>query len=322
MALCEASIAGAPGPSLTSNYLEGRTKSVTMMKALFFDQPSNRLEVRSHPIPVPKPNEALIKVIIAGICSTDIEITRGYVPGYSQVLGHEFVGEVVSCIEVPGLIGKRVVGEINCNDCDFTCSDSIYQRNHAEGRSVLGIINRDGCLAEFLALPASNLHVVPDDLTDSEAAFSEPLAAACRMLEQGLPPPGSEVCVLGDGKLGLLCAQVLASHSADKDIRVTLIGRHQDKVSLVFGLHDSYIVPSGGTIPEHLKSKFHVVVEATGSSHGILAALSLTRPMGHLVLKTTVSSTWTSTSSSSPVLFSDLCNDVVVNEKILVGSRW
>jgi threonine dehydrogenase-like Zn-dependent dehydrogenase len=291
-----------------------------MMQALFFDQPSNVLEVRSLPIPEIKHGEALIQVSLGGICSTDIEITRGYVPGYSQVLGHEFVGVVSACDTEPSLIGKRVVGEINCNDAHFTCSDAIYQRNHAEGRSVLGIINRDGCLGQYVALPVSNLHVVPDGLSDSAACFCEPLAAACRIIEQGLLLPGSEVCVLGDGKLGLVCAQVLASHSAEKGARVTLIGRHQDKLSLVSGLHESYVVPSNGSIPGHLKSKFGLVVEATGSSTGIISALALARPMGQLVLKTTVSSSW-ATGSSSPVQWSDLCNDIVVNEKTLVGSR-
>ena len=185
---------------------------------------------------------------------------------------------------------------------------------------MLGIINRNGCLAEYVALPVKNLHLVPDEFDDTVAAFCEPLAAAARILEQGLPLPGSEVCIIGDGKLGLLCAQVLSSHSVEKDIKVTLIGRHQEKISLIAGLHESYVVPSGGLIPESLMSKFHMVVEATGSSGGITSALSLTRPMGHLVLKTTVSSAWTS-ESSPPVLFSDLCNDIVVNEKMLVGSR-
>ena len=183
---------------------------------------------------------------------------------------------------------------------------------------MLGIINRDGCLADFVCLPTSNLHLVPDSLSDSEAAFCEPLAAAYRIIEQGLPLSGSEVCVVGDGKLGLLCSQVLASHSSERDIRVTVIGRHQSKISLVSGLHDSYVLSSGEPIPDKLKGKFHLVVEATGSSGGILSALQLTRPMGHLVLKTTVSSTW---STEKGVLFADLCNDIVVNEKTLVGSR-
>ena len=185
----------------------------------------------------------------------------------------------------------------------------------------MGIIGREGCLAEYVTLPIKNLHLVPDELDDTAAAFCEPLAAACRILEQGLPLPGSEVCVVGDGKLGLLCAQVLASHSAETNVKVTLIGRHLEKISLISGLYESYVVPSGGLIPDHLKSKFHMVVEATGSSDGINTALSLTKPMGCMVLKTTVSSAWTSESSRPPVLFSDLCNDIVVNEKTLVGSR-
>lgn len=128
--------------------------------------------------------EALIKILRAGICSTDLEIIRGYVPNFDNILGHEFVGEVVECSSDPALVGRRVVGEINCpcEPCDH--EDPIFVRNHAPKRTVLGIIARDGAMAEYTSLPPANLHLVPDDVSDQEACFAEPLAAACRIVEQ------------------------------------------------------------------------------------------------------------------------------------------
>lgn len=118
-------------------------------------------------------------------------------PGFNYALGHEFVGIVEQCPTQPDLIGKRVVGEINCNICNYTCADAVFQRNHAPGRTVLGIIGKDGCMAERVALPVRNLHVVPDALTDQQACYCEPVAAACRILEQKCIPTGSTVAVIG-----------------------------------------------------------------------------------------------------------------------------
>eukprot|EP00775_Hariotina_reticulata_P010351 gene10351-10509_t len=277
------------------------------MLALVYEDASKTLKVANdYPKPEPGLNEALIK---------DIEITRGYVLGYHLPLGHEFVGTVASCPCQPDLVGQRVVGEINCNDANFTCSDVIFQRNHAPGRTVLGIINKPGCMAQYITLPASNLHKVPAALTDAEAAFCEPLAAACRILEQGLlrrDSGGAEkVAVLGDGRLGLLIAQLLAITAPG---RTTHFGKHPEKMQLVKGTARQVVVTEHTS--NDFQGQFDLVVEATGSAGGIQTALALTRPMGTLVLKTTVS-----LNDPSMPGWSELANDIVVNEKVLLGSR-
>lgn len=286
------------------------------MLALIYDESSKSLRLHhSFQKPNPGPAEAVVKIHRAGICATDIEITRGYVPGYNQPLGHEFVGTVVDCPDRPELNGQRVVGEININCAGFSCSDAVFQRNHAPDRQVLGIINKPGCFAEFISLPASNLHVVPANLSDAEAAFTEPLAAACRILEQGLldTAQGStqQVAVVGDGRLGLLIAQVCALHAPG---RVTHFGRHPDKMSLVSGTVGQVV--SFEEAAEKHTGAFDLVVEASGSASSIRTALKLTKPMGVLVLKTTVS-----LDDPSMPGWSELANDIVVNEKTLVGSR-
>ncbi|KAF8073035.1 neoA [Scenedesmus sp. PABB004] len=287
------------------------------MQALVYTAATDSLRlVHDQPRPVPGEGEALVRVKRAGVCSTDLEITRGYVPGYDGVLGHEFVGIVVECASRPGLVGQRVVGEINCNDGGFACADAVFTRNHAPGRSVLGIIGRHGCLAEFCTLPARNLLVVPDCLSDAEAAFCEPLAAACRIVEQGLLLEQGRVAVLGDGRLGLLIAAVLADRAPG---RVTHFGRHADKLALVPGTAARVVVGEGaGALEEHAGG-FELVVEASGSAAGVRAALALTRPLGTLVLKTTVSAL-PSAARDAPT-WAELANDIVVNEKTLVGSR-
>eukprot|EP00882_Tetradesmus_deserticola_P005131 GHRQ01005404.1.p1 GENE.GHRQ01005404.1~~GHRQ01005404.1.p1 ORF type:complete len:357 (+),score=130.25 GHRQ01005404.1:487-1557(+) len=284
------------------------------MQALVYDQASDTLNLEeAWAKPTPGPEDALIRVHRAGICATDIEVTRGYVPGYHGVLGHEFVGRVERCSSRPELQGQRVVGEINCNDGGFSCADAAYQRNHAPGRSVLGIINRDGCMSQWLVLPARNLLTVPSSLADELAVFCEPLAAACRILEQGLLQQDGrqQVAVVGDGRLGLLIAQVLALRAPG---RVTHFGRHADKMALVSGTA-AQVVVTEATAAEHAGA-FHLVVEASGSASSIRTALALTRPTGTLVLKTTVS-------LHDPAMpgWSELANDIVVNEKTLVGSR-
>ncbi|MEW5299730.1 MAG: hypothetical protein WDW36_002716 [Sanguina aurantia] len=247
----------------------------------------------------------------------------GYIPGYRGVLGHEFCGIVVTCQLRPELVGKRVVSEINCNDTQFTCSDALFQRNHAPGRSVLGIIKRDGALARFVCAPISNLHLVPDSLSDQQACFAEPLAAACRILEQGLPAQGTKVAVLGDGKLGLLIAQVLAAERGDA-CSISLFGRHEAKMRLVQGVAQRTVIPPDSEAPmtafPALAGAFDLCIEATGSSAGIRMAMHLTRALGTVLLKSTVS---TSGHSGCPnqVSWAELANDIVVNEKTLLGSR-
>ncbi|GIM15197.1 hypothetical protein Vretimale_17956, partial [Volvox reticuliferus] len=249
------------------------------MQALTFSASTGKAVLElTRTIPIPGPGEALIRVLRAGICSTDIEICRGYVPGYCGVLGHEFVGIVVAHGQqldaehdaqksAPErlVVGTRVVGEINCNDTHFTCGDAVYQRNHAPGRSVLGIVNRDGAIAEYLTLPASNLHPVPPALTDAEAVFTEPLAAACRILEQGLPrrPAQDRVVVIGDGKLGLLVSQVLIRHvAAAGGPRVTLIGRHMEKMAMVQGDVERIVSEDDGSVlAAGLAGMFDLVVD-------------------------------------------------------------
>jgi threonine dehydrogenase-like Zn-dependent dehydrogenase len=154
------------------------------MQALRYSE-GKGLRLEQVPLPSLGERDALIKVRRAGVCNTDIELMKGYVPGYDLTLGHEFVGDVVSCPADPALEGRRVVGEINCRcDAAFAHPDPIFVRNHAPERTVLGIIAKDGCMAEYVTLPRENLFTVPEELTDAEACFAEPLAAACRVVEQ------------------------------------------------------------------------------------------------------------------------------------------
>ncbi|MGF1466273.1 MAG: alcohol dehydrogenase catalytic domain-containing protein [Sandaracinaceae bacterium] len=248
--------------------------------------------------PEPRPGEALIRLKRAGICSTDLHITRGYM-AFEGTLGHEFVGEVVGGDD-PTWIGRRVVGEINlsCGQCERCRRD---MGRHCARRTVLGILGKDGCFAELLTLPYANLHPVPDALDDELAAFTEPLAAAFEVLEQCAPPPDARVAVLGDGKLGSLVAQVLRLSGAD----VTLVGRHRRKLAIAAALgirtatHDAEVA-----------GDFDLVVEATGSPEGFARARELVRPRGTLVLKSTFH-------GATPIDTAPL----VIDEITLVGSR-
>lgn len=245
------------------------------MKAVVFD---NGLKLdNNYPMPVPQKGEALIKVNTIGICNTDYEITLGYM-GYKGILGHEFTG-VVEKAENKDLIGKRVVGEINCGcgQCDW-CAQGLER--HCFNRSTLGIWQREGCFAEYVCLPEKNLLVIPDNVTDEEAVFVEPLAAALEILEQVHIPPYKRVIVLGDGKLGLIIA--LALNAAGLDI--TLVGKHEEKLN---------IAKAQGVKTELLNNlkiekAYDFVVEATGSITGFETSLALTKPRGTLILKSTI----------------------------------
>jgi threonine dehydrogenase-like Zn-dependent dehydrogenase len=218
---------------------------------------------------------ALIQVHLAGICSTDLQIFKGYM-SFKGVPGHEFVGSVS---DGPGeLIGKRVAGEINfaCGQCAACRQDSS---RHCPNRSVMGIVNADGAFAEWVSVPLENLHVVPDNVSDEEAVFTEPLAAAFEILTQIQINPGDEVLVLGDGKLGNLCAQVLQLTGA----KVTALGKHADKLALIKKAGVRTI-----QLSDWQPRRFDVVVEATGSASGLELALSAVRPRGTLVLKSTI----------------------------------
>jgi threonine dehydrogenase-like Zn-dependent dehydrogenase len=245
------------------------------MKALCFD---GQLELREVERPHPGPGEALIRVLLAGICGTDREILKGY-SGFRGILGHEFVGRVVEC-EEKKWVGKRVVGEINisCGECDL-CLWGLGR--HCAKRTVMGIVNRDGTFAEYVALPVVNLHEVPASLPDEAAVFVEPVAAAAEIVEQIKPfTPATRVAVLGDGRLGILVGQVLRHVKA----RVTLIGKHGWKLALA----RSWGMRAVNRGEDKLEpASFNMVVEATGSPAGLEEALRLAAPRGTVVMKST-----------------------------------
>jgi alcohol dehydrogenase len=254
--------------------------------------------VRDYPIADPRPGWARIKVLVAGICKTDMEIMKGYM-GFKGVLGHEFVGFVDRCDD-PAWIGKRVVGEINaaCGHCRW-CAKGLGR--HCPERTTLGIVSHDGCMAEYCILPTENLLIVPDDLPNERAVLMEPLSAACEILEQ-LPMHGDErVVVLGDGRLGILCAWVISTVASD----VTIVGRHHQKLCLAdwHGIKRCLWT-------DDIETGADIVVEATGSGQGIVTAISLCRPRGTIVLKSTVA-----------VQGNVSLSHVVINELTILGSR-
>lgn len=249
------------------------------MRALVFN---NKLELKQDfKKPTPKENEALIKVKLVGICNTDYEITKGYM-GYNGILGHEFVGVVE---EINGkdksLLGKRVVGEINlgCKNCDW-CAKGLER--HCPNRQTLGIFNKDGCFADYVTLPLSNLIEVNEKINDETAVFVEPLAAALEILEQLHIKPYEKVCVLGDGKLGLITALALNASNVD----VTLIGKHQNKLDIAKEQNVKTMLLEN--LKQDDNKSFDVVVEATGRVSGFETSLSLVKPRGVLVLKSTI----------------------------------
>ncbi|MBS1251931.1 MAG: 2-deoxy-scyllo-inosamine dehydrogenase [Anaerolineales bacterium] len=260
--------------------------------------------VDDYPAPTPAHGQALIRVIKAGICNTDLELVRGY-HGFQGVLGHEFVGLVEQHPD-PDWVGRRVVGEINltCGECD-TCLAGRH--THCPHRTVLGIAGHDGAFGEYLVLPTENLHPVPPDLPDDAAVFTEPLAAAFEILQQAHIHPTDRVVLLGDGKLGLLCAQVLALTRCN----LTIIGRHAAKLQLAeqWGIA-TRLVPAEEDLPADLVREVDVVVECTGSPAGFDQALRLVRPRGTLVLKSTYHGRTHADMTA-----------VVVDEITLVGSR-
>src|SRR2546421_2549046 len=262
------------------------------MKALRYENKTLSLA----DMPRPDANgEALVRVTVSGICNTDLEIARGYA-GFQGTLGHEFVGVIESVSEARALSdtsstdkpsltvglltpGTRVVGEINagCGRC-YLCRSG--DSRHCPNRTVLGIAGRDGAHAEFLKLPIVNLLAVPDEIPDEHAVFTEPLAAACGILERASITNDTKVAVIGDGKLGLLCAQLIDATGAP----VTLIGKHQSKLQLAGqrGIETAVVEDA-----KKRARQFDVVVEASGSPAGFDLALDLLRPRGVLVLKST-----------------------------------
>jgi len=268
------------------------------MKAVWLE--NNEISLSDAP-PPRRPDEALIKIRKAGICSTDLELVKGYYP-YTGILGHEFVGEVVEADgeDRASWIGQRVVGEINvvCNQCE-QCRNG--RPTHCENRTVLGIVNRDGTFAEFTQLPIANLHRVPDSVPDEMAVFTEPLAAALEIQQQIQIKPTDRVLLVGAGRLGQLIAQTLALTGCD----LRVVARHPHQQSLLTG-RGIRIIPE-----EEIQSwRWDVVVEATGSPSGFALARKAIRPRGTLVMKSTYK-------GEMNVNFSS----IVVDEINIVGSR-
>jgi alcohol dehydrogenase len=265
------------------------------VQALVFD---GSLVMRELPRPEPAPGEALVRVRMAGICNTDLEITRGYM-GFRGVLGHELLGVVEAC-EDADWVGRRVVGEINlaCRRCEW-CERGLSR--HCPTRTVLGIRHKDGCFAEYVTMPLANLHVVPESVADERAVFVEPLAAAFEIAEQIDLSRHADALVLGDGKLGLLAAMVLRRHG----LEVTVAGRHDRKLALARNVGAQTLATHD--IPERA---FDLVVEATGAPDGLALALKSIEPRGTVVLK--------STFHGSAEL---VTTPIVVDEITVVGSR-
>ena len=267
------------------------------MRALYLDKTLSLRE--NYPAPSSLPGEALVSVQLAGVCNTDLELARGYM-SFRGVPGHEFVGVVEQCDSVPEWVGERVVGEINaaCGQCE-TCRAG--RPTHCPSRTTLGIAGRDGAFAEYLCLPVANLHLVPGSVPDEIAVFTEPLAAACEITQAVHIRPTDRVAVLGDGKLGLLCSEVLQLTGCD----LLAIGRHEESLEILARRGIQTVLAEARTSPE-----FDIVVEATGTPEGFAAARQLVRPRGTIVLKSTYHS----------ALETNLTM-VVVDEVSLVGSR-
>ena len=257
--------------------------------------------VSTRQLPIPRRPEgfALLRLRLAGICNTDLELQRGYY-GFRGTPGHEFVAEVAEA-DTPDWVGKRVSGEINlaCGECE-RCRAGMGR--HCARRTVLGIAGHPGAFAGYFVLPERNLHALPEGVSDERAVFLEPLAAACEILDQVAIPPGEPVAVLGDGKLGLLVAQVLHLHGC----RVRLYGKHEEKLRLAAAA--GIETGMAGAAPP--AEGYGYAVEATGSPSGLRQAVSMMRPRGTLILKSTV--------------HGEVALDmapVVVHEIALVGSR-
>ena len=252
--------------------------------------------VTNRPTPTPAPGETLVRVLRAGVCETDLQLVRGYM-GFHGVLGHEFVG----IAENGPFAGRRVVGEINCS-C-WTCDTCRAGRpTHCPNRTVIGILNHDGAFADFIAVPQRNLHLVPDSMATDAAVFTEPVAAAFQIPAQLTFNRTDRIVILGDGRLGNLCAQVLSRLSD----RVLVVGKHVEKLALLESLGIATALLAGTP----LERMADVVVDCTGSETGLPTALALVRPRGTIVLKTTVAGD--QTLAWAPI---------VIDEVTIVGSR-
>ena len=257
------------------------------------DTLSHRLD---YPDPTPRDGEVLVRVLRAGVCETDLQLMRGYM-GFSGILGHEFVGVAQS----GPMKGQRVVGEINCS-CWKCPTCQAGAPSHCPNRTVLGILNHDGAFADVIAVPQRNLHVVPDDMPTDVAVFTEPVAAAFQIPAQMTIHRHDRIVVLGDGRLGNLCAQVLTHLSKD----VTVVGKHEEKLALLktLGIKTALLQDFSAS------RDVDIVVDCTGSPTGLPTALTLVSPRGTIVLKTTVAGE--QTLALAPV---------VIDEVTILGSR-
>jgi alcohol dehydrogenase len=283
---------------------------------LAFTVRNKKLVAQTKALPQLRPRWALVRVLLAGICNTDVEILRGY-HVFRAVPGHEFVGEVaavngLSAKEKTKWVGKRITGEINvsCSAYNYRPVCAFCRRGlktHCARRTVLGIVNHDGAFAEYLALPLENLHLIPNSITNEQAVFVEPLAAACEILAQINVKQFGDAAVLGDGKLAQLIARVLRTALPS----VVMYGKHKDKLqqAAVAGI-ETQIVRGDAADLKRVKDNFALVVEATGSPSGLALAQHLTEPRGTLILKSTFH-------GAAPVETWPL----VVKEITLVGSR-
>lgn len=267
------------------------------MKAYYMENDAAELRT-DYPDPLnQKPNHAVIKVSKAGICRTDLEITKGYMH-FTGVLGHEFVGVVQECRDRQW-IGRRVVSEINfsCGQCAL-CTNGL--ESHCPTRKVMGIKGHDGCLAEYISVPTAGLHLLPDTISDEEATFIEPLAACFEILEQIHLHPASNIVILGAGKLGLLAAQVIKTVCAD----VTIVAKHPEKLDLARQLGIKAFTS------DQIQERSKTVIDCTGSPDGLQLAQKLVIPRGTIIMKSTYA-------HAAPVDITPL----VVNEISLIGSR-
>ncbi|MCK5876083.1 MAG: alcohol dehydrogenase catalytic domain-containing protein [Candidatus Marithrix sp.] len=260
---------------------------------------NNQLSYKTDiPVPIPNTDEALVKVLLAGICATDLHLINGYYP-YAGILGHEFVGEIVQAKNAPERVGERVVGEINLT-CGKCANCLRNQATHCEQRKVLGIINHHGAFAEYLCLPLTNLIPVPASISNEKAVFTEPLAAALQIQQQVAIHPNHKVLIIGAGRLGQLIAQTLLLTGCDLQV----VARYEKQQQLLDDHKINWIVEQNFE-----KNSFDIVIEATGSAIGLNLAIQAVRSRGIIVLKSTYRDMATDFSS------------IVVNEITLVGSR-
>ena len=265
------------------------------MRAIYYDG-KDAVYKEDYPMPVPADNDSLVQILLAAVCNTDKEVRRGYKPDFTGVMGHEFVGKVISSPN-PDLVGKRVVGELNeaCGHCIY-CKTG--RPHHCSNRKVIGMTNKDGCFAEYMTISTDLLHIVPDSLPTETAIFTEPLAAALEILNQVHIRPDTNVAVLGDGRLALFIAQALSLNGVD----LTVIGRHPEKLENFKSF--------AKTTTELTKEGYEVVVDATGSPTGLISAMDLVRKQGTIVIKSTYAGSVDINMSAA-----------VVNELTIVGSR-